>query len=66
MVAFALHNYIGINSTDDQMFTMLERHLGYKPHDELSNVQDSFTNNEYVRETFGEMKDICSNIVNLL
>ena len=66
MATFALHNYIRINSTDDQMFTMLEQHPDYIPQDELSDVQDSFTNNEDVRETFSEMRDIRNNIANLL
>ena len=48
------------------MFTMLEQHSDYIPQDELSDVQDSFINNEDVRETFSEMRDIRNNIANLL
>ncbi|XP_058770478.1 uncharacterized protein LOC131644069 [Vicia villosa] len=34
--SFALHNYIRINSHDDPMFTVLDQHPNYVPHDDLS------------------------------
>ena len=65
MVAFSLHNYIWMNLIDDQMFTMLEQHLDYVPNDELVDIQDNFTSNESVSETYNEMKEIHNNIVGL-
>ena len=66
MAAFALHNYIQMNLTDDPMFTMLEQHPNYVPNDELVDIQDSSTNNEIIRETSNEMKMIRNNIASLL
>ena len=66
MAAFTLHNYILINSIDDQMFFVIEQHPYYIHHDELLDIQDSFINNGNVRETSNEMRYFCNNIASLL
>jgi len=52
---FALHNYIRINSSNDQVFQVLEQHPDYIPVDEL--LYSTSTNEENVRQR-SEMKDV--------
>ena len=66
MATFALHNYIRMNATNDPIFAMLEQHPDYVPDDELTDIQDSSTNNESMRQTSNEMKVIRNNIASLL
>ncbi|XP_058775533.1 uncharacterized protein LOC131649792 [Vicia villosa] len=69
IAAFALHNYIRINSHDDPMFTVLDQHPNYVPHDDLSDsVVDpqggDIPEGEAGRST--KMKEIRNNITALI
>ncbi|KAJ1429739.1 hypothetical protein SESBI_08142 [Sesbania bispinosa] len=66
MAAFALHNYIRINSEDDTIFTMLEQHPSYIHRDELADVPDGDTTNKNMEERSTGMKVILNNIADLL
>nr|ABB55327.1 phosphotidyl inositol kinase family protein [Asparagus officinalis] len=58
MAAFALHNYIRINSVDDPLFTVLEQQPNYVPEDETQDeLEDLDENNNSSRGTTSEMRE---------
>ncbi|XP_024636687.1 protein ALP1-like isoform X1 [Medicago truncatula] len=69
IAAFALHNYIRINSQDDAMFTILERHPNYIPNDELPDIVDGYQGSERQEGRSGrstKTKEMRNNVAALL
>jgi hypothetical protein len=69
IAAFALHNYIRINSQDDPMFTVLEQHPNYIPHDELLDTVVGYHGSDAPEETSRrstKTKEIRNNIAALI
>ncbi|XP_057252370.1 protein ALP1-like isoform X2 [Beta vulgaris subsp. vulgaris] len=61
MAAFALHNYIRKNSTEDLIFRMVDENPDYMPCEELPDVIHA-RNNETSRETSKEMEKVRDDI----
>jgi hypothetical protein len=69
IAAFALHNYIRINSQDDAMFTILEKHPNYIPNDELPGIVDGYQGSERQEGRSGrstKTKEMRNNVAALL
>ncbi|XP_020270930.1 uncharacterized protein LOC109846115 [Asparagus officinalis] len=67
MTAFALHNYIRINSVDDPLFKVLEQQPNYVPEDETQDeLEDPDENSNSSRGTTSEMREVRDNIALLL
>ncbi|CAA0811283.1 Unknown protein [Striga hermonthica] len=66
MAAFALHNFIRINSNDDLMFGVLEKHPEYIPNDELQDESTSHPGYDNSRETKNVMKNIRNDIAKMI
>ncbi|GJY18203.1 hypothetical protein Tco_0389694 [Tanacetum coccineum] len=63
ILAFALHNYIRNNDSEDKVFTTFEQHPDYMGCDELRDVRGSVTNNDNISSgTSNEMKQIRTDI----
>lgn len=65
MAAFALHNYIRKNSTEDLIFRMVDENPDYMPCEELPDVIHA-RNNETSRETSKEMEKVRDDIASLI
>jgi hypothetical protein len=66
MAAFALHNYIRMNSHDDLLFTMVEHNQDYDGDEELPDVYDGDTSNEIPVDRSTTMKATRNNIAKLI
>jgi hypothetical protein len=66
IAAFALHNYILMNSHDDLRFSMVEHNPNYRGDDELPDVHDTDTSNEIPEDRSTTMRDTRNNIAKLI
>lgn len=66
IAAFALHNYIRMNSHDDLLFTMVEHNPNYRGDEELPDIYDADTSNEISEDRSTTMKETRNNIAKLI
>ena len=66
IAAFALHNYIRMNSHDDLLFTMVEHSENYRGDEELLDVYDPDTSNEIPEDRSTTMRETHNNIAKLI